>query len=103
MLADLDASEACVAAALLYNSLDAGMLTEQQLRECMPAEVADTVCNVSKLAGICQMQRELVGPGAGAPGEALAQKFLAMLLAMQDVPAVLIGARLRPCTAHLCV
>ena len=55
-LADLEASEACVAAALLHNVLDAGMLTEQRLRESMPADIADTVCNVSKLAGICQVR-----------------------------------------------
>ena len=62
VLADLDASEACIAAALLYNSLDAGMLTEQQLREAMPVEIADTVCNASKLAGICQVCGVLAVP-----------------------------------------
>lgn len=37
-----------------------------------------------------QVHRELVAAHAGMT-EALAQRFLAMLLAMQDVPAVLIG------------
>jgi hypothetical protein len=54
-LADLDASEACIAAALLHSVLDSSMLTEQQLREAMSKEVADTVCNVHKLSGICQV------------------------------------------------
>ena len=47
-------------------------------------------------AAHAQVQRELVGAGAVASG-ALSQKFLAMLLAMQDVPAVLIGARCEAC------
>lgn len=54
-LADLDASEECIAAALLHSVLDSSMLTEDKLRETMSAAVADTVCNVHKLSGICQV------------------------------------------------
>lgn len=73
-LADLNASENCVAAALLHSALDAGMLTEQALREAMPKHVADTVCNVSKLASICQVRaarlRTCMGPSSPAPRSA---------------------------------
>ncbi len=54
-LADLEASEECIAAALLHSVLDSSMLTEEKLRMSMCAEVADTVCNVQKLSGICQV------------------------------------------------
>lgn len=54
-LADLEASKECIAAALLHSVLDTSMLTELQLREVMSKEVADTVCNVHKLSGICQV------------------------------------------------
>ena len=54
-LADLEASEECIAAALLHSVLDSSMLTEEKLRMSMCAEVADTVCNVHKLSGICQV------------------------------------------------
>lgn len=54
-LADLEASEECIAAALLHSVLDSSMLTEEKLRMSMCAEVADTVFNVHKLSGICQV------------------------------------------------
>jgi (p)ppGpp synthase/HD superfamily hydrolase len=54
-LADLEASEECIASALLHSVLDSSMLTEEKLRMSMCAEVADTVCNVHKLSGICQV------------------------------------------------
>ncbi|BDA50323.1 probable GTP diphosphokinase RSH3, chloroplastic [Coccomyxa sp. Obi] len=88
-LADLEASEECVAAALLHSVLDSSMLTEEKLRMSMCAEVADTVCNVHKLSGICQMHKALVAAQGGISNE-LHASFQGMLLAMQDVPAVLI-------------
>ena len=69
-LADLNASESCVAAALLHSALDAGMLTEQALREAMPCHVADTVCNVSKLASICQARAHAAPLSSTCPKKA---------------------------------
>ena len=55
ILADLEASDHCVAAALLHNALESSMLTEQKLREAMCPEVCDIVCNVAKMSDICKV------------------------------------------------
>lgn len=55
ILADLEASDSCVAAALLHNALESSMLTEQQLREAMCPEVCDIVCKLAKMSDICKV------------------------------------------------
>ncbi len=55
ILADLEASNNCVAAALLHNALESSMLTEQKLREAMCPEVCNIVCNVAKMSNICKV------------------------------------------------
>lgn len=59
ILADLEASDNCVAAALLHNALESSMLTEQQLREAMCPEVCGIVCNVAKMSDICKVSTAL--------------------------------------------
>ena len=55
ILADLEASDSCIAAALLHNALESSMLTEQKLREAMSPEVCNIVCNVAKMSDICKV------------------------------------------------
>ncbi len=62
ILADLEASDHCVAAALLHNALESSMLTEQKLREAMCPEVCDIVCNVAKMSDICKVGTWLPNP-----------------------------------------
>ena len=59
ILADLEASENCIAAALLHTALESSMLTEQKLREAMCPEVCNIVCNVAKMSDICKASQQL--------------------------------------------
>jgi hypothetical protein len=75
ILADLEASDNCVAAALLHNALERGMLTAQQLREAMCPEVCDIVYNVAKMSDICKVSTTFNLPPAAA-GTQMSKQYL---------------------------
>mmetsp|Transcript_8405 Transcript_8405/g.25207 ORF Transcript_8405/g.25207 Transcript_8405/m.25207 type:complete len:884 (+) Transcript_8405:164-2815(+) len=86
ILADLRLDADTVAAALLYNALDASPLTRDQLSKLLPPTVADMVAATSRITDTCTaLQADQTAKEAGT-----AAKLQTMLLAMADVRAVLV-------------
>ena len=93
ILARLGLDEQTVAAGLLHDILDDTMMTEQQLREYIPAEVVDMVVGVSRMSQVSQINRDLgfsAQAGETQAVEAQGDRFKNMLLSMADVRVVLI-------------
>ena len=86
ILADLEASENCIAAALLHTALESSMLTEQKLREAMCPEVCNIVCNVAKMSDICKASWRLI---ASLHPPLLLRRLLTCVIlpkCLQDIP-----------------
>ena len=85
ILADLEASENCIAAALLHTALESSMLTEQKLQEAMCPEVCNIVCNVAKMSDICKASWQLYHP---FPTHLLLRAETDVILSVSSFPSV---------------
>lgn len=86
LCAGLGADETVVAAALLHQTLDVSMMTEERLRSLVPGDVADLVSGVSRMNSISEVLRAARDPLGAADIRAVRD----MILSMADVLALLI-------------